>query len=393
MHPYSKDLVGKDVTQEKDQNGEYMFVNVQNMAENNSDGGYVDAYLPYYNESDNIVQKRLFSKIFAPWGWVVSCGMYLNEVYTTVNALTMNIAYIILIALVPTISTIAFFALKFLSKPIVNLSNDANLLINKDFRKPIVSKSKDEIGDLAYVFESLRVTMKNMFIENRDMAEQLAAASEELSTSAEEVSSSSANIASSQQQISKGAASQVNAITDTQTKIAQLNHGIKLVSEKGMEILKISDIIKGIADQTNILALNAAIEAARAGESGRGFNVVAEQVRKLADESKRSADSTMVMLSEIDQVMNSLTAASVEIVKSVDLVASVAEETSASTEESAAAAEEQASSMEMITSTAQQMVSFAERLKTTFSDILLDELQSESEESDLKPTKTGKIKK
>ena len=85
----------------------------------------------------------------------------------------MNIAYIILMFLVPTISTIAFFALKFLSKPIVNLSNDANLLINKDFRKPIVSKSKMRSEDLAYVFESLRVTMKNMFIENRDMAETI----------------------------------------------------------------------------------------------------------------------------------------------------------------------------------------------------------------------------
>jgi len=125
-------------------------------------------------------------------------------------------------------------------------------------------------------------------------------------------------------------------------------------------------LIRNISSQTNMLALNAAIEAARAGEAGRGFNVVADQVRKLADESRKAVANTEGLLLEIDGITKRQEGNSLEILKAIDSIATVAEEASASTEESAAAAEEQASSMEMLTSSSQQLLQLAESLSVAF---------------------------
>ena len=205
--------------------------------------------------------------------------------------------------------------------------------------------------------------IENQLSKSKEISDILAKSAEELSSNAEEISSSSENIASSQQEISKGASSQVLAITDTQKKFTRLLTGIKNINSKIEQISEISVLITNIANQTNMLALNAAIEAARAGESGRGFNVVAEQVRKLAEQSKSAVLETEKQLSEIIKETKMQENDTTEVLKLIDNIASIAEEISASTEESAAAAEEQASTMEQTTSTAQELLSIAEKLK------------------------------
>lgn len=193
----------------------------------------------------------------------------------------------------------------------------------------------------------LDITIENkMYREVELAAEQISSSVEELSSSAEELSESSENIASTQQQLSKSSAEQVMGITETQRKFGDLSKGIRTVREKVENIGQVADLIKGIASQTNMLALNAAIEAARAGEAGRGFNVVADQVRKLADESRKAVASTEEMLNEIDIISKQQEGGAIEILKLIDNIATIAEESSSSTEEAASAAEQQASSME-----------------------------------------------
>ena len=128
-------------------------------------------------------------------------------------------------------------------------------------------------------------------------------------------------------------------------------------------ITEISEMITSIAEQTNMLALNAAIEAARAGEAGRGFSVVADQVRKLAEQSKGAVVKTNNMVGEIVEIIKKQQNNTMKIVNSMDGIATVAEETSASTEETASAAEEQVSSMELMAQSLQGLLDLANKLK------------------------------
>ncbi|AKH20086.1 methyl-accepting chemotaxis protein [Sedimenticola thiotaurini] len=166
---------------------------------------------------------------------------------------------------------------------------------------------------------------------------QVATAMNEMSATVQEVASSTSNTSQAADEVNHQAAEGQRAMEETMTGIRQLSETvegagsvIQQLEQHSVEIGTILDVINGIAEQTNLLALNAAIEAARAGEQGRGFAVVADEVRNLASKTQDSTE-------EINQMIEKLqsgSAQAVQAVNSAQQLARLAVEQAAKTGES-----------------------------------------------------------
>lgn len=316
----------------------------------------------------------------------------------------------IMISVVVGVQVYLFFYGKSMIKPIVNAANLAEKISHGDLNVSVErSKSNDEIGKLTNALDvmvtNLRQLVKDVYNTTRKVsgdARDTAAATEELNSSVEEVTSTVQQIATgSQSQASELAEAKTivdgvmdsdkeggSTASDKMSRIIELtnesSNKIKNLAEKSAKITSVVEVIREIAEKTNLLALNAAIEAARAGESGRGFAVVADEVRRLAEGSARSSEEIDDLIKQIQEDINStvrsIDGSASEIAEGrtvvdsslkalskighkVQEVAAVAEENAFATDQAYAAVEQQTTTTQEIATTSQNMAIMARELE------------------------------
>ncbi|MHA1945910.1 MAG: methyl-accepting chemotaxis protein [Candidatus Hodarchaeales archaeon] len=243
-----------------------------------------------------------------------------------------------------------YWVLKSIFKPLVEMSIAAEEFTkgNLSIDIPMTDRS-DEISDLQRSMKllldgniSMVDTLKNASIELKKSAEEVAKTANEVNIQTEEITDSI-------QQISSGAVIQADNANRGLESIDEVRNIIG-TSLKNLEGL--IKIIEEVTKQTKVLALNAAIEAAKAGEFGRGFSIVADNVRRLSDETKKNTLDIQNLISEIIQNLNEKVSNLHETFRSF---AVQSEEFSASSEEVVAATDEQNTEMNNLTFSSEKL--------------------------------------
>ncbi|ABD08968.1 methyl-accepting chemotaxis sensory transducer [Rhodopseudomonas palustris HaA2] len=417
MHPIATQLIGKDQSNARDPNGKPLFTEMVDTVRRNG-SGFVDYAWPKPG-SDTPYPKLTHVAGFAPWGWIVGTGVYIDDLDAQTWSATQRLLIAATIALL-IITAVSILVARGITRPIDAITSAMKTLAGGrlDAEVPGVGR-RDEIGDMAgavevfkhnaierqrleaeqhvteeraaaqrkadtvrladeferaigeivetvssasHELEASATTLTTTAERSQHLATMVSSASEEASTNVQSVASATEEMSSSVNEISRQVQESARIAHEAVEQARTTNGRVEELAKAAARIGDVVELINTIAGQTNLLALNATIEAARAGEAGRGFAVVAAEVKALAEQTAKATG-------EISQQINGIQVATDQSVTAIKEIGGTIGRMSEISSTIASAVEEQGAATQEISRNVQQAAIGTQQVSVNITDV------------------------